>query len=73
MDNDRWEYHVKHSDAPLSTGELNELGAQGWELAAAMPTGGHYIFKRLRPDLRDQITLEQRDAMAEQQEEPVTE
>ncbi|HWV24247.1 MAG TPA: hypothetical protein VNZ58_08650 [Thermomicrobiales bacterium] len=73
MNNDRWEYHVKHSDSPLTEEQLNQLGAQGWELAAAMPTGGHYIFKRLAPDLQNQITLEQRDAVAKQQEEPATE
>ena len=62
-DHDRWEYHVEHSDEPLTQQHLNELGAEGWELVAALPTAGHYIFKRTAPDLRERITLEQRDAM----------
>lgn len=73
MNNDRWEYHVRHSKTPLTEEQLNELGAKGWELAVAMPTAGHYIFKRITPDLRERITLEQRDAVAEQQEKPDTE
>lgn len=63
MNNDRWEYHVEHSDQPMTTDHLNDLGAKGWELVAAMPTAGHYIFKRLAPDLQERITLEQRDAL----------
>lgn len=60
---DQWEYHVEHSDQPLDQAHLNELGAEGWELVAALPTAGHYIFKRSSPDLRERITLEQRDAL----------
>lgn len=60
MNNDRWEYHVKHSELPLSEAQLNELGAKGWELAAAMPTGGHYIFKRLNADEEDRIARDHR-------------
>jgi hypothetical protein len=63
MNTDRWEYHVEHSDEPPSQAHLNELGAQGWELTAALPTAGHYIFKRVAPGLRERITLEQRDAV----------
>lgn len=50
MTNERWEYHVRHSEEPLTVDQLNELGARGWELAAAMPTAGHYIFKRITTD-----------------------
>lgn len=68
---ERWEYHVEHSDEPLAQQHLNDLGAAGWELVAALPTAGHYIFKRAAPDLRERVTLEQRDALqAEQETEP---
>jgi len=73
MNNDRWEYHVKHSESPLTEEQLNDLGAKGWELAAAMPTGGHYIFKRISPGLGEHATPEPRDTGAKRQEEPVTE
>lgn len=58
-----WEYHVEHSDEPLSAQHLNDLGVAGWELVAALPTAGHYIFKRPGPTLRERITLEQRQAV----------
>ena len=67
-DHDRWEYHVEHSDKPLPQQHLNELGAAGWELVAALPTAGHYIFKRAAPDLRERVTLEQRDAVQTERE-----
>lgn len=71
MNDDRWEYHVEQSAEPLATAHLNDLGAEGWELVAAMPTAGHYIFKRPAPDLRERITREQRDALeASQRDEP---
>lgn len=60
---DTWEYHVEQTDTPLTLEELNELGQQGWELAASMPTAGHYIFKRPAADLRERITLEQGQAV----------
>lgn len=65
---ERWEYHVEHSDEPLAQQHLNDLGAAGWELVAALPTAGHYIFKRAAPDLRERVTLEQRDALQAEQE-----
>ena len=68
MSNQHWEYHVVHSDEPLSQQHLNQLGADGWELTASMPTAGHFIFKRLAPDLREQITLEQRSAVEAEQD-----
>lgn len=71
MSTEHWEYHVEHSEQPPTEARLNELGAEGWELTANLPTAGHYIFKRLAPDLRERITLEQRDALdAKQEPEP---
>lgn len=63
MNTDRWEYHVEHREVPPDQKHLNDLGAQGWELAAALPTAGHYIFKRIAPGFRERITLEQRDVV----------
>lgn len=59
---DSWEYHVEQTDTPLTAEELNDLGLEGWELVASMPTAGHYIFKRPAAGLRERVTLEQRDA-----------
>lgn len=67
-DHERWEYHVEHSDEPLAQQHLNDLGAAGWELVAALPTAGHYIFKRAAPDFRERVTLDQRDALRADQE-----
>ena len=72
MSNQHWEYHVEQSDKPLSESHLNELGAQGWELTAALPTAGHFIFKRLAPDLRERITQEQRDTLMSDQDSKPT-
>lgn len=60
---DSWEYHVEQTDTPLSRDELNKLGLAGWELVAALPTAGHFIFKRPAPDLRKRVTREQTDAV----------
>jgi hypothetical protein len=40
-----WEYH---DGANLQVKDLNDLGAQGWELAALIPYGSdyYYVFKR---------------------------
>ena len=49
-----WEYkHVERAlgaGAPSSEDELNALGADGWELAAAVPAASrvHFYFKRQR-------------------------
>lgn len=61
--NEKWEYHVEHCITPVSEEYLNDLGAEGWELVAAMPTAEHCIFKRIAPDLQDEIALEQREAL----------
>jgi hypothetical protein len=48
-----WEYkHVSRSltaQEPLGESELNELGAQGWELAGVFSDSqsAHFYFKRL--------------------------
>lgn len=73
MNNERWEYHVRQSPSPLTEEQLNELGANGWELAAAMPTAGHYIFKRISPDSRDRATPAQHEEPARKREESETE
>ena len=49
----RWEYQevVREVDSGLlSEAELNVLGADGWELAGAVPAGAqvHFYFKRER-------------------------
>jgi hypothetical protein len=49
-----WEYkHLERAaggEAPLHEDELNALGAEGWELAAVIPTASaiHFYFKRSR-------------------------
>jgi hypothetical protein len=49
----KWDYkQVLRTDkdaSTLSEGELNELGEEGWELAAAFAVGDgfNYIFKRI--------------------------
>lgn len=48
----KWEYEQRRRDldaqGPLEVDALNELGAQGWELAAVLKHGREatYIFKR---------------------------
>lgn len=61
--NEKWEYRVEHCISPLAEEYLNELGSDGWELVAAMPTAEHCIFKRIAPDLQDEVALEQREAL----------
>lgn len=43
--NIQWEYKFEYN---LKEGKANELGAEGWELAAASPTGSitAFVFKR---------------------------
>lgn len=63
----RWTYHVLRSDGTIDTDQLAALGADGWELVAAVPdrdTGTpSLVFKRPAPDFRDRITLDQRTAV----------
>jgi hypothetical protein len=55
----RWEYHVaavggEASDVAVDLVDvLNTLGAQGWELAAALPPREHAGFDRATAGRRD--------------------
>ena len=58
----RWTYRVEVVER-IDAAVLNEIGADGWELVAVMPSGEgrtELIFKRLAPDFRTRITLDQR-------------
>jgi hypothetical protein len=57
----KWQYHVHRGE--LSAGALDDIGADGWELVSVIAgeTGPTYYFKRQRPSLAEQITLEQRE------------
>lgn len=58
----RWTYRVEVVER-VDAGELNRLGAEGWELVAVTPSGEgrtELVFKRPAPDFRTRITLEQR-------------
>ncbi len=62
MTTSRWTYRVKIVER-IDADALNELGADGWELIAATPSGEGWmelIFKRPAPDFRTRITLDQR-------------
>ena len=54
-----WEYLET-----FEPGDLPGLGQEGWELAAAVPVGGHikYLLKRPAADLKHRFSLEQIDA-----------
>jgi len=67
---DRWEYHIEQIAEGIAADRLNELGAERWELVGTVPAadGGYtLIFKRNCPSLAEQITLEQRTRVQEQQ------
>lgn len=58
----RWSYRVE-TVGQVDADELNEFGAEGWELMAVTPLDGsrtELIFKRPAPDFRTRITLDQR-------------
>lgn len=57
-----WEYHLEQATA-LTEARLNELGLQGWELAALDSDGDRAIFKRPGPDYRERITIAQREQL----------
>ncbi len=63
----RWSYHVLRPEGAIDTDQLDALGADGWELVAAVPdrdTGTpSLVFKRPAPDFRARITLDQRAAV----------
>jgi hypothetical protein len=54
-----WEYHKGSSDE-----NLHELGREGWELVAVVPSGpgAHltFYFKRPAPSFREQVTEDQK-------------
>ena len=56
MQHPTWEYLVT---AGLGQAELNDLGAQGWELVGVSPDGTGYL-KRLRLSFSEQVTLDQK-------------
>ena len=64
----RWEYHIEPWESLPSDSQFAALGNAGWELAAVHPSG-QLIFKRPAPDLRERITLEQRAAVAADEED----
>jgi hypothetical protein len=44
-----WEYRVEYGNPHLSSDQLNQIGADGWELVSTAPRGGScliYHFKR---------------------------
>ena len=61
-DGPRWEYRTVDGLDPAL--DLDLLGREGWELAAAAAgTGGEgrvLYFKRPAPDLRERVTLDQK-------------
>ena len=63
----RWSYHVLRPEGAIDTVQLDALGADGWELVAAVPdrdTGTtSLVFKRPAPDFRARVTLDQRAAV----------
>ena len=50
-----WEYRVSNH---VSERELNDLGADGWELAGV--TDGQIVLKRPRLPFRERVTLDQK-------------
>jgi hypothetical protein len=54
-----WEY--RWLDA-ADEGELDRLGARGWEIAATLPgaTGTRLCLKRQGPGFRERVTLDQK-------------
>lgn len=61
-----WE-HLVLREGEGTADELARLGAEGWELVAVVPTrvaGDDRLYlKRLAPDLRRRVTLDQRRAL----------
>lgn len=68
----RWRYHVLRTDSPVTVDDLDALGADGWELVAAVPNPDEptfsLIFKRPAPGFRERITLDQRAAVTGEHE-----
>lgn len=57
----KWHYYVRSGE--LSQDALNEIGKEGWELAAVIVQASEpvFYFKRPHPTLKDVVTLEQRE------------
>ena len=62
-----WEYHLAPA-ADLDHERLAALGRDGWELVTTLP-GGEAVFKRPAPDLRERITLAQRERVERERED----
>ena len=45
---DKWEYKIAGHGTETGEQELNELGAQGWELTSVSQDGGRFYLKRKR-------------------------
>ena len=43
----KWEYKISHR--MLDEGDLNDLGADGWELVVYNYENDYFIFKRRKP------------------------
>jgi hypothetical protein len=61
MSRAKWRYFMHSGN--LTQGVLDRLGGDGWELVAVNQIGGETVsyFKQPFPNLREAITLEQRE------------
>jgi hypothetical protein len=57
-DRQTWEYQTLDAAGTIPTGDLNRLGADGWELVTIVD--GQAVLKRPAPDLREIVTNDQR-------------
>lgn len=68
----RWEYHAEKysTEQDPDVGHLNALGADRWELVTTINGTNNQqvlIFKRPTPTLAEQITLDQRTRVQDEQ------
>lgn len=62
-----WEYHLEPI-ADLDRDLLNALDIERWELVTVLPDSGEAVFKRPAPDLRERVTMEQRERVERERE-----